>query len=138
METEGEKINYAGRYYYELANIQAQKNQAIINNDIWHWYTCLEACYYFMSFKAYEYPKKKEAKPIHEIIEADLKFIENCFSGMNDSNKKRMENLIKQKLQTTDKNIFKVLNYFRMIFPKVENMDGIAMVRQKLGLGCEK
>ena len=113
-------FNMALIWYVNISDIIREKDRAYMDNNINSWYKCLNRLYNKIIFKLAE----------EEEAELEEKFNE-VKTLIRESGSKR---IISDKLQFIDMKLIKLMDKYKMIFPKITNIYGLDKIRQKYGI----
>lgn len=134
-------FNMAMLFYYNLSKILMLKNEAFISGDYFGWYKGLKTVYRMIIFKV---SKTKQEELDKLFIEAKNSFKFKLSSSdqpnyiprnlMGTYREGLMEE-IEDKLDRIDRELTKIMDQNKMIFPAVEITGGLAALEKRYKLG---
>jgi hypothetical protein len=128
-------FNMAMLHYMEIHDLRMKKSAAVIAGDLFQYYDCLEELRTAITFKI---NKKEEALLKTMFSEARSKM---AFNGPQSLQRRILSITMpqaKEKLREIDRELMKLMNKYRMIFPKIETTSGLKGLQKRYGIDGNK
>lgn len=124
-------FNMAMMYYLEIHQLRMAKSRAVINNDMFSYYDCLQEIFISISFKL----KLPEKNWMEKNFKAAYTQLCTEVGGSLAVQVRSMALLnAKQKLKEIDMKLVEFMHKYKMIFPNIQTTKGLKELTKKYKL----